>query len=244
MELALEIVNLNKAYGDLQAVNDVTISIEKGKIFGLLGPNGAGKSTVINIITGVSRRDSGKVDVFSRDVTTDYKFTRSSIGVVPQETISDGYFSVMDIMKFQSGFFGIKDNEKRIIEILTRLYMLDYVEKRVEHLSGGMKRRLLIAKALVHEPDLLILDEPTAGVDVQLRHILWDYVRELNEKGTSVLLTTHYIEEASNLCNKVGIMDHGKLVALDTVEGLLEVNKGKDLEDVFLKLTGEDINAQ
>ncbi|MCK5686559.1 ABC transporter ATP-binding protein [bacterium] len=243
MELALEIKNLKKAFGDLLAVNDVSLKIEKGTIFGLLGPNGAGKSTIINIITGVSSRDSGKVNVFSHDVTTDYRNTRSSVGVVPQETISDGYFTVMAIMRFQSGFFGIRDNEKKITEILKRLYMWDYCNKRVEHLSGGMKRRLLIAKALVHDPEFLILDEPTAGVDVQLRHILWDYVRELNKSGTTVLLTTHYIEEASNLCDKVGIMNHGKIVALDTVKGLMEVNEGTDLEDVFLKVTGENVHV-
>ncbi len=243
MELALEIKNLKKAFGDLLAVNDVSLKIEKGTIFGLLGPNGAGKSTIINIITGVSSRDSGKVNVFSHDVTTDYRNTRSSVGVVPQETISDGYFTVMEIMRFQSGFFGIRDNEKKITEILKRLYMWDYCNKRVEHLSGGMKRRLLIAKALVHDPEFLILDEPTAGVDVQLRHILWDYVRELNKSGTTVLLTTHYIEEASNLCDKVGIMNHGKIVALDTVKGLMEVNEGTDLEDVFLKVTGENVHV-
>ena len=238
MEFALEIKNLNKSYGDLKAVDDVSICIEKGRIFGLLGPNGAGKSTVINIITGVSSRDSGKVEVFSHDVTSDYRITRGSVGVVPQETISDGYFTVMEIMRFQSGFFGIENNDEMIIDILKRLSMWEYCGKRVEHLSGGMKRRLLIAKALVHEPELLILDEPTAGVDVQLRHILWDYVRELNRNGTTVLLTTHYIEEASNLCDHVGIMDHGKIVAYDTVDVLIKSNNGKDLEDVFLKVTG------
>lgn len=242
MEYALELVNLSKNYGDLKAVDVVSFSIEKGSIFGLLGPNGAGKSTIINIISGVTLRGSGTVNVFSKDVTRDYRFTRKVVGVVPQETISDGYFTVHEIMKFQSGFFGLAHNDDRIMEVLEKLQMLEYRNKRVEHLSGGMKRRLLIAKALVHDPELLILDEPTAGVDVELRHILWAYVRELNDQGTTILMTTHYLEEASNLCDRIGIMNRGKLVAMDTVQGLTESNASEDLESVFLKLTGSGSN--
>ena len=240
-EYALNIENLRKNYGKLEAVKSVSFNIEKGEIFGLLGPNGAGKSTIINIITGIGIRDSGVVDVFGKDVTKEYMFTRKKIGVVPQETISDGYFSVEEILQYQSGFYGIKNNSKRIEDVLKKLQLFSHKQKKVEQLSGGMKRRLLIAKALVHEPSLFILDEPTAGVDVQLRHKLWQYVREINQKGTTILLTTHYIEEAENLCNRIGILNHGQLIEINNVQGFKNKYGNKTLEEIFVELTSREI---
>ncbi|MFC1707465.1 ABC transporter ATP-binding protein [Planctomycetota bacterium] len=237
---AVRIDHLEKHYGDLHAVKDLSLSIAEGEIFGLLGPNGAGKSTLIGILTGAVRKTSGTVLVFGKDVERDYLETRRSIGVVPQETISDGFFTVWDIMRFQSGFYGVKPDDSRLRGILERLTLWEKRDERVERLSGGMKRRLLVAKALVHDPRFFILDEPTAGVDVFLRVHLWDYVRQINRKGTTTLLTTHYIEEAERLCHRVAIMNHGALLCVDTIPAILDMTGAKTLEDAFVSLTKEE----
>lgn len=238
---ALIIKKLNKCYGHLKAVDNISLQIKKGSIFGLLGPNGAGKSSIIKMITGSLIIDSGIIEVFNHDIIKDYLLTRKSIGVVPQETSSDGYFSVEEIMSFQSGFFDCSENKENEIQILKKLDLYDHRLKRVEHLSGGMKRRLLIAKALVHKPKLLILDEPTAGVDVKLRISLWKYIRELNTTGTTILLTTHYIEEAEAMCDDIAIIDQGKIIELDSLKNIKRKHGTQNsLENIFINLTGLD----
>jgi ABC-2 type transport system ATP-binding protein len=237
--LALEILGLNKTYGDLTALDNINLKIKKGSMLGLLGPNGAGKSSIIKIITGSCIRNSGTVKIFSKDIEKDYLYTRKKIGVVPQEIISDGYFTVEEIMSFQSGFFDVPANKDTEIKILKKLDLYEHKNKRVEHLSGGMKRRLLVAKALVHNPEFLILDEPTAGVDVKLRYSLWKYIKEINNMGTTILLTTHYIEEAESLCNEIAIINKGKIIVSDTLENIKsKFGKNYSLEKIFVKLTG------
>jgi len=235
MTAILKIENLKKNFGTIEALKGVSLSIKRGEIFGLLGPNGAGKSTLINILAGLSRRDSGVVDVDGFDVTKDYIQTRQLLGVVHQEIISDGFFDIESILKYQSGYYGIADNQERITEILHKLGLTEYKNRKVSQLSGGMKRRLLIAKALVHNPQVLVLDEPTAGVDVELRQSLWKYVRELNSKGTTILLTTHYIEEAEELCDRIGIINHGEMVTIDETRLLVEKLGSKKLDIRFKK---------
>lgn len=229
MTAILNIENLKKSYGSIDALKGVSLSIKRGEIFGLLGPNGAGKSTLINILAGLSTRTSGTVEVDGFDVTEQYMETRKRLGVVHQEIISDGFFDIETILRYQSGYYGIADNEERIAEIIDKLGLLEYKNRKVFQLSGGMKRRLLIAKALVHDPEVLVLDEPTAGVDVELRQSLWKYVRELNNKGTTVLLTTHYIEEAEELCDRIGIINHGEMVTIDETRHLVEKLGNKKL---------------
>jgi len=220
---ALKVENITKRYknGPL-ALDDVSLHIKKGEIFGLLGPNGAGKSTLINVISSIVKKDYGKVSVYGKNLDTDPTSVKYSIGLVPQEIAFDPFFTVEQSLKFQSGYFGIKDNSEYIEEVLHKLSLIDKRNTRTRFLSGGMKRRLLVAKALIHKPDLLILDEPTAGVDVELRHNLWDYVIDLNKKGMTILLTTHYIEEAQNLCERVAILHEGKIKAMDKTQKLIE----------------------
>ena len=236
----LNIENLKKSYGDIHALKGVSLSISKGEILGLLGPNGAGKSTLINILAGLTIRDSGIVDVDSYDVTKDYIQTRERLGIVHQEIISDGFFDVETILKYQSGYYGIADNTEKIANIIEKLGLTEYKNRKVQQLSGGMKRRLLIAKALVHNPILLVLDEPTAGVDVELRQSLWKYVRELNANGTTVLLTTHYIEEAEELCDRIGIINHGQMVTIDETRKLIDKLGNRKLE-IRLKTRVEEL---
>jgi ABC-2 type transport system ATP-binding protein len=242
-KIAVNIQKLTKRYDTLTALGDFDLQIREGEIFGLLGPNGAGKSTLIGILTGTVNKTSGVATIFDKDVEKDYLFTRQNTGVVPQETISDGFFTVADIMEFQSGYYGLEANPQQIQTILTRLNLWEKRNNRVEQLSGGMKRRLLVAKALVHDPRFFILDEPTAGVDVFLRIHLWDYVREINERGTTILLTTHYLEEAENLCHRVGIMHQGKLLMIDTVPGILKQTGTNSLEEAFIQMTGGETHA-
>ena len=240
-EFAIETRNLTKSYDkEVVALDNLSLGIKKGEIFGLLGPNGAGKSSLIGILTGSIHKTSGQALVLGKDVEKDYIFTRRNIGVVPQETISDGFFTIWQIMEFQSGFYSVKNNGNKITEILKRLSLWSKKDVPVFKLSGGMKRRLLIAKALVHDPPVFILDEPTAGVDVFLRVHLWDYVKDINSKGITILLTTHYIEEAERLCNRVGIIDKGKILCLDTVPELIKKHKANNLEEVFIKITGSE----
>lgn len=222
-DFALKVSNVSKLYSKgPKALNGVSLEIKPGEIFGLLGPNGAGKSTLINIISSIVRKDEGTIQVYEHDLDKNPTEIKYDIGLVPQEISFDPFLTVEQTLQFQSGYFGIRDNQSYIEEVLERLSLLDKRDNRTRALSGGMKRRLLIAKALIHKPRLLILDEPTAGVDVELRHNLWNYVVDLNKQGTTVLLTTHYIEEAQNLCNRVAIIDKGEIQALDETQTLID----------------------
>lgn len=221
MSTAIKIRNINKSYGDLQALADINLDIKKGEFFGLLGPNGAGKSTLIGILGGLVKKDSGNVTVLGKDIIKNYRETKKSLGIVPQEITFDPYFTVRETLEIHSGYFGIKNNDQKIDELLNALSLADKAEIGPRQLSGGMKRRLLIAKALVHDPEIIVLDEPTAGVDVELRNSLWEYVISLNEQGKTIILTTHYLEEAEALCDRIAIMNKGKIVKVDTKENLI-----------------------
>ncbi len=219
---ALIINQLVKNYGTVTAVNNVSFSVEKAEIFGLLGPNGAGKTSIISIITTLEKPTTGQVQVFGHNVVTDSLITKKQVGVVHQEVINSGFFDVEEILNFQSGYYGKRKNKERIDYVLNKLALYPHRHKKVKQLSGGMKRRLMIAKALVHEPKLLLLDEPTAGVDIELRETLWDFVRELRQQGMSILLTTHYLEEAEVLCDRVGIINLGKLEFLGPTKEVIK----------------------
>ena len=213
-ESAIEINGLTKSYDDVHALNGVNIKIEKGEFFGLLGPNGAGKTTTINILTGLVFHDKGSTKVFGRDTVKDYRYTRSKIGIAAQEFSVDWFFPIEKLLYYQAGYYGIKKKkaEPMINDLLERLGLSKKRNARLRQLSGGMKRRFQLAKALVHDPDIIILDEPTAGVDVELRRDLWQYLRDLHKNGKTILLTTHYIEEAELLCENVAIIDEGKIL--------------------------------
>jgi ABC-2 type transport system ATP-binding protein len=217
----VQIRHLSKQYGSFTALKDVDLEIREGEIFALLGPNGAGKTTLIGIVAGLVKRTSGEVLVGGRDVTADYQQTRRVVGLVPQEINFDPFFTVEEILKFQAGYFGQRLSEERLIELLKALGLLDKRKANTRALSGGMKRRLLIAKALVHDPKVLFLDEPTAGVDVELRRDLWNYVRVLRSRGTTIVLTTHYLEEAEELADRVGIIDKGRIQLVEEKTALL-----------------------
>lgn len=208
----LSIRNVTKRYGDLVAVDDVSLDIVPGEIFALLGPNGAGKTTLIGCITGMITRFEGAVSVAGYDVRDDYRVTRRLVGLVPQELNYDAFFNVREVLEFQGGYFGNYPRKERVDEMLEQFSLADKVDQNTRWLSGGMKRRLMICKALMHDPVLLFLDEPTAGVDVELREELWEYVRDLRDRGTTIVLTTHYIEEAEELADRVGIINQGRLV--------------------------------
>ena len=211
---AIQIKGLKKSYNDTPALKGVDIEISKGEFFGLLGPNGAGKTTTINILTGLVFKDAGTCLVFEKDIVKDYRYTRSKIGIAAQELSVDWFFTIEKLLYFQAGYYGIstKKAKTKVDELLERLGLDKKRDSRLRQLSGGMKRRFQIAKALVHDPDILILDEPTAGVDVELRHDLWKYLKELHKKGKTILLTTHYIEEAELLCDNVAIIDEGTIL--------------------------------
>lgn len=226
--LGIEIVNLHKKYDDVHAVQGIDLSIKKGEFYGLLGPNGAGKSTTINSITSLVKPTSGNIKILGKDIVSDFRYARSQVGIAAQELSNDWFFPLEDLLYYQAGFYGVtrKDAKQRIEYILEKLGLYEHRKKKMRMLSGGMKRRLQIAKALVHDPQILILDEPTAGVDVELRHDLWKYLKELHAEGKTILLTTHYIDEAELLCERVGIIDQGKLIVEDTVKNLKNmVNK-------------------
>lgn len=218
---AINIDNISKRFGDFQALNQVSLSIRQGEFFGLLGPNGAGKSTLINILSGLLRADSGAISVLGDDVLLDYRQARMNLGIVPQEVVMDPFFTVRETLQFQSGYFGIKKNDVWIDELLDQLGLRDKAETNMRKLSGGMKRRVLIAQALVHKPAVIVLDEPTAGVDVELRQSMWRFIRRLNKEGATVVLTTHYLEEAEALCDRIAIIDKGQVIALETKQDLL-----------------------
>jgi ABC-2 type transport system ATP-binding protein len=219
-----------------QALNDVSLTIEHGEFFGLLGPNGAGKTTMISILAGLARATSGSASVCGHDVVTDYKEARRSLGVVPQELVYDPFFTVRESLRLQSGYFGLHNNDDWIDEILYNLGLDDKANANMRALSGGMKRRVLVAQALVHRPPVIILDEPTAGVDVDLRRTLWEFISRLNKEGHTILLTTHYLEEAEALCGRIAMLKSGRIVALDTTEALLARVGGADLEDAFVRI--------
>lgn len=223
MSVAVSIKQLHKQFGDLTALNSIDLDINEGEIFGLLGPNGAGKSTLISIMAGLCRADSGQVTIMGRDVVKQATASRRMLGVVPQELLFDPFFKVREVLEIQAGYFGVdRKNRAWIDELLESLGLADKANSNMRALSGGMKRRVLIAQALVHKPKVLVLDEPTAGVDVDLRQSLWSFVERLHNDGTTVLLTTHYLEEAEALCERIGIMNHGDLVALDSRAGLMK----------------------
>ncbi len=218
----IRITGLVKEYEKLRAVDNVSFEMKPGEIFGLLGPNGAGKTTLISTIVTLEEPTSGKVEVFGHDVTREPSVTKTLTGFVPQELIHHGYFDVEEIMQFHSGYFGLRKNKERIDWLLQKLSLYDHRKKKVKQLSGGMKRRLLIAKALVHDPKVLLLDEPTAGVDIELREQLWRFVGELKQQGLSILLTTHYIQEAEQLCDRVGIIQKGQLRRIGPTKDLIK----------------------
>ncbi len=219
--LPLKIESLRKSYGSFEAVKGVSFAVRPGEIFGLLGPNGAGKTSIISVVVTLEKPTSGRVLVFGQDVTQNPRHTKSLIGYVPQEIINHGFFNVEEILDFYSGYFGRRKNRERNDWILQRLQLWEHRKKKVKQLSGGMKRRLLIAKALVHEPKLLLLDEPTAGVDIELRLSLWEFVQELKASGVTILLTTHYLEEAEKLCDRVAIIHQGQLRCVGETCGLI-----------------------
>jgi ABC-2 type transport system ATP-binding protein len=218
---ALKIENLEKSYRGVKVVNNLNLEIEPGEIFGLLGPNGAGKSTCINMVTGVALVDRGRISIFGEDNQTNFKFTRHVVGVMHQEIVVDPFFEIGRALKIHSGYYDVKDDPSWRNLLIDRLALRPHLNKTIHRLSGGMKRRFMVAKALIHKPRLLILDEPTAGVDVELRNALWDFVREINAKGTTVLLTTHYLDEAESMCGRIAIMNRGELVALDQTKNLM-----------------------
>jgi len=221
-EPAIQISGLFKSYGDVHALCGVDITINQGEFFGMLGPNGAGKTTTINILTGLVFNDRGSTQVFGRDTVTDYRFTRSKIGIAAQELSIDWFFPIERLLYFQAGYYGIAPRKAKsnIDNLLKRLGLDKKRDSRMRQLSGGMKRRFQLAKALVHDPDIIILDEPTAGIDVELRRDLWQYLRDLHSAGKTILLTTHYIEEAELLCEKVAIIDQGKVLKEGTPKAL------------------------
>ena len=204
------------------ALDNVSFDIKQGEFFGLLGPNGAGKTTLISILAGLSQASGGSVKVHGHDVLTDYAAARRTIGVVPQELVFDPFFSVREALRIQSGYFGLKNNDAWIDELLASLGLADKANANMRQLSGGMKRRVLVAQALVHKPQVIVLDEPTAGVDVELRQTLWQFIARLNKQGSTVLLTTHYLEEAEALCSRIAMLKQGKVVALANTSELLK----------------------
>jgi len=264
---AIEILSLKKTYdtGD-QALKGIDLNIKQGSFFGLLGPNGAGKTTTIGILTGLVNKTSGSAKILGHDIITDFKPARKSIGLSPQEINLDVFFSVRQILLFQAGYYGVPQKlaEDRVDTILKKLDLYHKRNETSRHLSGGMKRRIQIAKALVHDPPILILDEPTAGVDIELRHMLWNYLKELNKEGKTILLTTHYIEEAEKLCDEIAIINNGNIikqgktksiikeVSLNTIE--VEVDKPNDIKlpdnfdflvnDNIIKIQTKEVNKE
>jgi len=223
-----------------QALDDVSLNVEHGEFFGLLGPNGAGKTTLISILAGLSRASSGSAAVCGFDVVGEFRQARRALGVVPQELVYDPFFTVRQTLRLQSGYFGLRRNDDWIDEVLFNLGLASKADENMRALSGGMKRRVLVAQALVHRPPVIILDEPTAGVDVDLRRTLWDFVSGLNKQGHTILLTTHYLEEAEQLCGRIAMLKQGHLVALDTTAALLSRVGGADLEDAFVRIMQND----
>ena len=221
MTPAIQILQVHKRFGAVQALAGVDLEVAQGEFFGLLGPNGAGKTTLINVLAGLARADSGSVRVMGHDVVADYRESRRALGVVPQELVFDPFFSVRETLRIQSGYFGLKHNDAWIDEVMHHLDLTGKADANMRALSGGMKRRVLVAQALVHKPPVIVLDEPTAGVDVELRQGLWEFVRGLNRDGHTIVLTTHYLDEAEALCARIAMLKQGRVVALDTTSNLV-----------------------
>jgi ABC-2 type transport system ATP-binding protein len=219
---AIHVGELCKRFRTLQALDGVSLDILPGEFFGLLGPNGAGKTTLISILAGLTRADSGRAAIMGHDVVRDYRQARRALGVVPQELVYDPFFDVRETLRIQSGYFGLRRNDDWIDEIMHHLDLTPHAAKNTQSLSGGMKRRLLVAQALVHKPPVIVLDEPTAGVDVALRRSLWEFISRLNREGHTILLTTHYLEEAEALCGRIAMLKAGRIVACDTTRNLLQ----------------------
>src|SRR6201994_2124437 len=219
---AISFQQVEKTYGSgVRALDGVTFDVQPGEFFGLLGPNGAGKTSLISILAGLARATKGKVTVMGHDVVDDYAAARKSLGIVPQELVFDPFFSGRETLRIQSGYFGVRNNDDWIDELLQSLGLADKANANMRQLSGGMKRRVLVAQALVHKPPVIVLDEPTAGVDVELRQTLWQFVAKLNKQGSTVLLTTHYLEEAEALCHRIAMLKLGRVIALDRTSELL-----------------------
>lgn len=226
---AISINHVSKSYGQLQALKDIDFTIAQGEFFGLLGPNGAGKSTLISALAGLLRVNAGQLQVLGHDVQRDFRSARMSLGVVPQEITFDPFFNVEEALQYQSGYFGLRKNQQWIETLMENLSLTDKRHANLRQLSGGMRRRLLIGLALVHKPDVLLLDEPTAGVDVELRQSMWRFIRQLHKEGTTIVLTTHYLEEAETLCDRIGIINKGELIALEDKQQLLARGLGSQL---------------
>jgi ABC-2 type transport system ATP-binding protein len=241
MKKAIVFNKVKKSFGKLEALKGIDLTIEEGEFFALLGPNGAGKSTLINILAGLAKPSSGSIKVMGYDVIQDYQNARRSLGVVPQELVFDPFFNVREMLRFQAGYFGKgRENDDWIDEVIEGLDLQEKANTNMRMLSGGMKRRALIAQALVHKPPVIVLDEPTAGVDVELRNKLWQFIKKLNQNGHTIVLTTHYLEEAETLCSRVAMMDQGKVVALDKTRNLLKRFSAKNL-NLRLDLKGKKI---
>jgi ABC-2 type transport system ATP-binding protein len=229
MTVAIEIRQVVKRYGALTALDAVDLDIAEGEFFGLLGPNGAGKTTLISALAGLVRADSGTLAILGHDVVADFRAARRALGVVPQELVFDPFFTVRETLRIQSGYFGLRANDDWIDEVMANLDLTAKADVNMRALSGGMKRRVLVAQALVHKPPVIVLDEPTAGVDVELRQGLWQFIRRLNRDGHTVVLTTHYLEEAETLCGRIAMLKAGRVVALDSTAKLLALISGKQV---------------
>lgn len=240
MTSAIEIKHVSKNFGSVRALVDVDLEINKGEFFALLGPNGAGKTTLISIVAGLSIASNGTVGVMGYDVVAQYRDARRMLGVVPQELVFDPFFTVREALVIQSGYYGFKNNDRWIDEIIHNLDLTDKANTNMRALSGGMKRRVLVAQALVHKPPVIILDEPTAGVDVALRQTLWNFIKQLNQNGHTIILTTHYLEEAEALCNRVAMLKQGRIVALDSIKNLISSISNHSLR---LRLSSEALPA-
>lgn len=237
---ALNIQQLSKKYGTASVIENMTLTVPQGQFFGLLGPNGAGKTTTINCITGIARITGGSIAVMGHDVVTDYRAARAKIGFSPQEFNIDIFQTVDEILDYAAGFFGVTGDAMRARreEMLERFELLEHRSKKFQHLSGGLKRRAILAKTMMHRPEVLILDEPTAGVDVETRRVLWKFLRELHESGKTIILTSHYLEEVEALCERVAIIKGGAIILDDTMESLTKDNK---LEDTYLHAVGHEL---
>lgn len=227
MPTAISVDDVHKHYGSLHALRGVSLQVEQGEFLGLLGPNGAGKSTLIGILAGLIRPQAGRARILGHDVVNDYVLARRNLGVVPQELVFDPFFTVREVLRIQAGYYGLgRGADAWIDELLDALDLTDKAEKNMRSLSGGMKRRVLVAQALVHKPPVVVLDEPTAGVDVALRKLLWQFVQRLHREGHTIVLTTHYLEEAEELCSRIAILNHGQIIALDSTASMLEREAG------------------
>lgn len=242
-EMAIVIENLTKKFEDVTAVDGLSLQVEKGELFGLLGPNGAGKTTIIKILCGLLEPTAGTATVGGYDVQRDSAKMKELIGVCPQDTAVYPYLTGMENVEFFGNLYAmskakLKENAKKLLD---KMSLSQDADRRVRKYSGGMKRRINLIMALIHDPEIAFLDEPTAAMDPQSRHAVWDFIKDLEKQGKTIILTTHYMEEAEELCGRVGIIDHGKLIALDSPKELMKENDAKDLEDVFIKLTGRRI---